>query len=322
MEIDPFCQKVLKKHWPDVPIHSDIKDFDGRTIANTKNLTTCQAGPRQERRVTIAGCDCGDQYETDRESCIDLITGGFPCQPYSCAGKRRGKDDDRALWPEMYRVIREVRPRWILGENVAGFINLGLDQSIADLEMEGYDVQAFVIPACSVNAPHRRDRVWIVANTECDGRGSRGTERQGLGGRAAPDGTDRHAADTAIVGQSPKSNREFDKEQDCKGETNFPGGGREQYAADPEISRLEGINAAGIGCTWRWTPEYADGRNERWTEGWLEAATRLCRVGDGLPRIVDRTNRLKSLGNAIVPQVAAVIMQAIKETETNLKGQT
>ena len=128
VEIDPFCQKILKKHWPQVPIISDIKE-----------------------------------YKQDGTA-IDLLTGGFPCQPFSCAGKQRSKEDDRYLWPEMLRVISEVHPTWIIGENVAGIINMGLDQVLSDLENKGYTCQPFIIPACAVNAPHRRDRVWIVAN--------------------------------------------------------------------------------------------------------------------------------------------------------------
>jgi DNA (cytosine-5)-methyltransferase 1 len=140
-EIDKFCQKVLKKHWPDVPIFDDITKLRGEDI----------------------------------EQPVDIICGGFPCQPYSQAGKRRGKEDDRALWPEMFRVIREIKPKWILAENVAGFVNMGLEDCISELEGEGYynfinnqgkkTIIPFIIPACAVGAPHRRDRVWIVANS-------------------------------------------------------------------------------------------------------------------------------------------------------------
>jgi len=135
VENDVFCQKVLNKHWPNVPIHDDIKTFKG---------------------------DC--YFET-----IDLLTGGFPCQPFSIAGKRGGREDDRYLWPEMLRVISEVRPTWVLAENVAGIVNLALDQVCSDLEGEGYEVQSFIIPACAVNAPHRRDRVWIVGYCNQEG---------------------------------------------------------------------------------------------------------------------------------------------------------
>ena len=129
-ENDKFCQKVLAKHWPDIPIHENIEELDGRQYRGT----------------------------------IQLICGGFPCQPYSVAGDQRGAEDDRALWPEMLRVIREVEPAWVIGENVSGIINMELDNVLSDLENSGYSCQTFVIPACAVDAPHRRDRVWIIAS--------------------------------------------------------------------------------------------------------------------------------------------------------------
>ena len=134
-EIDPYCRAVLSKHWPDIPIHDDVRTLNAR------------------------------QYGAD------LICGGYPCQPFSTAGKRRGAEDDRHLWPEMFRIIKECRPAWILCENVAGHVNLGLDDVLSDLESEGYACQPFIIPALAVDAKHRRDRVWIVANASirrCD----------------------------------------------------------------------------------------------------------------------------------------------------------
>ena len=128
-EIDPFCREVLKKHWPDVPIYEDVRKLKGGEIA------------------------------------ADIICGGYPCQPFSLAGKRQGKEDDRHLWPEVARLLSEIRPRWFIGENVAGHISLGLDDVLSDLEGQGYDAQTFIIPACSVKAPHRRDRVWVVAHS-------------------------------------------------------------------------------------------------------------------------------------------------------------
>jgi DNA (cytosine-5)-methyltransferase 1 len=133
-EIDQYCQKVLAKHWPQVPIYSDIK------------------------KLTRQG------LESDGISQPDIITGGFPCQPFSVAGKQRGQDDNRHLWPEMLRIISELHPAWVVGENVSGFVRLALDDCISDLEGQGYAVQSFIIPACAVNASHRRDRVWIMAN--------------------------------------------------------------------------------------------------------------------------------------------------------------
>ena len=131
-EIEEYPQKILKKHWPDVPLFTDIRQLNKQVLEEN-------------------GIDS-----------IELICGGFPCQPYSLAGNRKGKDDDRHLWPEMLRLINEIRPRWVIGENVAGFISMALDDVLSDLETAGYQAQSFVIPACAVNAIHRRDRVWIV----------------------------------------------------------------------------------------------------------------------------------------------------------------
>lgn len=208
VEIDKFCQKILKKHWPDTPIISDIKD-----------------------------------YKHDNTP-IFLLTGGFPCQPFSCAGKRAGKEDDRYLWPEMLRIISEVHPTWLIGENVAGIINMGLDQVLSDLENEGYACQPFIIPACAVNAPHRRDRIWLIANSNSK-----------RGGRNVVNKTNRCYRGLQIYKE------------------------------------------------WEDKKSYSD---------WIKTSTRICRVNDGIPNRVDR---LKSLGNAIVPQVGAQIMQVIKEID-------
>jgi len=132
-EWNEFGQKVLKYYWPDAELFTDITKSDFTKYANQ----------------------------------IDILTGGFPCQPYSTAGKRLGKEDERHLWPEMLRVIREVKPTWIVGENVRGLVSwnggLVFHEVQTDLENEGYEVQPFLIPAASVNAPHRRDRIWFVA---------------------------------------------------------------------------------------------------------------------------------------------------------------
>jgi DNA (cytosine-5)-methyltransferase 1 len=138
-EIEPYCRDVLKKNFPNIIIYSDIRNI-------TKNKLV-------------------EDGVIDEEEGIDVITGGFPCQPYSVAGKQRGKADDRHLWPEMLRVIRELRPAWILGENVTGIIKLALDDVLSDLDREGYTTRTFVFPARAVGAPHQRQRVWIVAHT-------------------------------------------------------------------------------------------------------------------------------------------------------------
>jgi len=133
-EIDPFCRKILKYHFPDAEQYGDIRTAD---------------------------------FAVWRDR-IDVLTGGFPCQPFSLAGKRKGTEDDRYLWPEMLRVIRTVRPHWVVGENVYGIVNwsegMVLDTVCSDLEAAGYEVQPYIIPACGVGAPHRRDRCWFVAH--------------------------------------------------------------------------------------------------------------------------------------------------------------
>lgn len=141
---DPFCQEVLKKHWPTSKIYGDIRTVEGEVA--------------------------------------DIVTGGFPCQPFSVAGHKRGTEDARHLWPEMLRVIRESKPTWVIAENVRGLLTQGggvvFEQVCTDLEAEGYDVQPIIIPAISVNAPHQRDRVWFIANSTSLGRSSRSGFRQ------------------------------------------------------------------------------------------------------------------------------------------------
>lgn len=144
-EINPFGRQVLNHYWPNAYHHDDIK-----------TLTFKKIDYELKQRF-------GENWNAD-----DIIlTGGFPCQPYSAAGKRLGKEDERHLWPEMLRVIREVQPKWVVGENVLGLVNwsggLVFEEVQADLESEGYEIQPYVLPAASVNAPHKRDRVWFVA---------------------------------------------------------------------------------------------------------------------------------------------------------------
>lgn len=133
-----YPTKVLEKHWPDIPRWRDIRTLTGESFYERTGLHTA-----------------------------DIISGGFPCQPFSVAGKRRGKEDDRYLWPEMLRVIEELRPSWVVGENVAGIIRMALDNVLSDLESQGYTARTFVLPAAGVGAMHRRYRTAIVAYTDC-----------------------------------------------------------------------------------------------------------------------------------------------------------
>ncbi len=246
---EPYAQAVIKKHWPNVPIHEDIKTLDGTAY----------------RGVT-------------------LLTGGFPCQPFSNAGKRRGKDDDRYLWPQMLRVIQEARPDWIVGENVVGIIGLALDQVCSDLEAEGYEVEPIIIPACGVDAQHRRNRVWIVAG----GGAMWPTPRTPSGGpdnsakRLRPSG---HRGTTNLLGAvlaDPKSQQ---------------GSSNDNRQEQREVGRPEQGQFRGSDC--------GELQRSNWT-----TEPGVGRVANGIPYGMDR---IKGLGNAIVPQVAYQIIKGIRE---------
>lgn len=264
-EQEPYAQAVLRKHWPDAPIFDDVCQFDGKPY---------------------------------RGKCW-LLTGGFPCQPFSVAGQRRGEADDRALWPEMLRVIAEARPAWVLGENVDGFVSLGLDRCLSDLEAAGYEVWPVVIPACAVDAPHRRDRVWIVAHSKSERWGAR---RNGWG-EAAGSGT--HAEShrpsqnpLAVANADDRLRHEPDKELRTRRDTANGCGSscdtNPEYAPNPDGEQAR-RPAKSRGECCEWEPEPAVGR-----------------VANGIP---NRMDRLRGLGNAIVPQVAAEIIEAMIQSE-------
>lgn len=203
-EVDDFCCRVLRKNFgEDIIIHRDIRDLDGKEYFGK----------------------------------VNIVTGGFPCQPFSVAGKRNGTSDNRYLWPEMLRVIKESRPTWVIGENVTGIINLALEKVCTDLESEGYEVQPIIIPASGTGASHKRERVWILANS-----------------------------DSRRCTQCYERIRNF---------------------------------------------QFPDKRS-RW-----EAEPILDRVVNGVSSKLDWRNRITSLGNAIVPQIAYIILKCISEIEEN-----
>ncbi len=241
-EIEKYCQKVLKKHWPNVPIFEDIKTLNGADI-----------GP------------------------IDIICGGYPCQPFSLAGKRAGQQDDRHLWPEMLRIIQETNPRWFIGENVTGHISMGLDQVLFDLESEGYETQTFIIPACAVDAPHRRDRVWITAHADAINSRQR-SDQQPKGPQ--PGRIRQRRVDTI---KNIMANAIMPRSQERK----TIAGGKKQTQSTDKRQTIE--------------------RNHRWP-----AEPGVRRVAHGIPNRVDR---IKGLGNAVVPQIPEIIGRAIMAIE-------
>lgn len=289
-EIDPYCRALLRKHWPQAVIHEDIKKLTAERLANDTVSHEYRDGKGQGAEANeVPGINrekvrSGRPVGTTGSHGFDLLTGGFPCQPFSTAGFRRGTEDNRYLWPEMLRIIRLATPRWIVAENVSGLLTwkqgMVFEDVCADMENEGYEVQAFLFPACAVDAPHRRDRVWIVAHSR-----------------------------SAESGRLP----------DERGREKVPahrGNGKD--APNASDARLQGRKRKGTLGEGSGTPRPASER--AWDENWIQAATRLCRMDDGLPARMDglefskprhRRERLKALGNAIVPQVAEIIFRAI-----------
>lgn len=303
-EIDPFCRKVLRKHWPDVPIHEDIKTLAYAPSADARGgerLSEGQESSDGQSPLVLfdASRGSGESGSGDNHGgcelfrgTIDLICGGFPCQPFSHAGKRAGKEDDRHLWPEMCRVISEVQPAWVLGENVAGIIGMELDQVLSDLEALGYSTGTFVIPACAVDAPHRRDRVWIVANASSGrwGRENKGKIQQS--GRAEVIGSSKRAARLQVLA-GLKRWRQGEDVADASSTGRRPEGVASQKIPEP------GAQQRSAGC--------AGGERSEWLP-----EPPVGRVAHGIP---SRVHRLRALGNAVVPQVVEVIGRAILENE-------
>lgn len=303
VEKEPFCQKILKKHFKNAKGFSDIKEFDGRPW-NGK---------------------------------ADIVTGGFPCQPFSIAGRRKGNTDDRYLWDEMFRVVREIQPAWVVGENVTGILSMGqqkggsllegekyaawmecsiLPQIEKDFEEIDYSVQTFIIPACAVNAPHRRDRVWIIAN-----RTGTGLER---------------SAGASLQRGELRSSRCFTKNphgefnginETCRGFGEYRDISSANEIRTTSNTNLERQQGSGEHGRPLHSKQDKKGKVDRvihdyqFKKKWNEVATSFCRVDDGLSGQLDkyRKPRLKALGNAIVPQVAAEIFRCIDQYELNEK---
>ena len=245
-DTEEWCRKVLAKHWPDVPIATDVKE-----LAN----------------------------EPERIPDFDILTAGYPCQPFSLAGERRGKEDDRHIWPDIFRIVQAKRPAWCVFENVYGHVSMGLDEVLSDLEGEGYATRPFIVPACAVDAPHRRDRLWIIARDVENTRHRRRRDKRPV--ERGQDAQGRRPTDSNQVGGSGEQSTLVADADNTGREKQWRG-----------VPALQKHNAAQ--CRSRWKPEPSVGR-----------------VANGIPRRVDR---LRGLGNAIVPQIAMNIGLTIKES--------
>ena len=348
VEKDKYCQKVLKKNFPNIPIEEDIKNVKGK------------------------------------EGDADVIVGGFPCQPMSVAGKRKGTDDDRYLWPEMFRLIREIKPQFVIGENVQGIINIQngmvLRQVQDDLESEGFEVQCFLIPASGIGAWHQRYRVWIVGhsqhngsltskierrNTETATGTQEGTNTTGEPERTSGSRNNEDVSNTEIIGT--RESRNINQE-----EGNQSGSSTQSYSSSEDVSNTDSgmrrgwrtIGESGEDKVWRFYPEKeeqtrvdirsetigrdvisgeetdvlqsdderreerdisnkseeqnissgghdTDGQEQTWWQ--IESNVRGVPNGISYGLDKDRANRIKTLGNAIVPQIAREIGLAIKK---------
>lgn len=230
-EIDKFCQRVLRKNFGE-----DIKIFD----------------------------DISNLRKEDINGTVDLLTGGFPCQPFSRAGERLGEADERYLWEEMLRIISDIKPKWVIGENVNGIIDMALDKIITSLESIHYKAELYIIPASAVGMRHRRDRVWIIAYPSCDFSTSFG-----------------------ILNRDSDKAERWNKIQ-------------EEWCKDRQFVEVASI---------------IDRRISGWQGEFPEP--KLVRIPNGLPGELDK-GRIKALGNAIVPQIAMVLLAALKTVDDNL----
>lgn len=281
-DINPFSRKLCSFYWPNAESYDNIKTTDFRIWRGK----------------------------------IDVLSGGFPCQPFSTAGKRMGKEDDRHLWPEMLRAIREIKPRYVVGENVRGIASwsdgLVFEEVFSDLEGQGYEVQAFLLPAVGINAPHKRDRFYFVAkDTGSNGRIQRESEQEGAAFRELREistgGSDRVHLQEGIAADSKRSGLEHSNEtRNVLGSVSEAQGEQCKSTDDTKTDDYVCTEQGGPSETWDWFPTKSP----------------LCSGDDGLPDQLDgltfsnwRKQSIMGYGNAIVPQIALRIFSTINETD-------
>ena len=260
-DIEKYPRQVLQKHWPHVKQYEDIKELN-------------------YERLKADGIDS-----------IDIITGGYPCQPFSIAGRQKGEQDPRHLWPEYFRLVKELRPTWVIGENVSGHIKLGLDTVIEDLESEDYSVRPFSISASSIGANHQRERIWILAHSRRS--------------------------------QWPRAELRGENENETRKEN------ANQFERSSSTSEVDVANTNDERLQRQWqsrnqfTPRFNSSRESSeegqrtMGQGWWESEPNMGRVAHGVPKRVDR---LKSLGNSLIPQIPYYIGKTILEVMANTKS--
>jgi DNA (cytosine-5)-methyltransferase 1 len=272
-EKDEFCQKVLQKNFKNIPIEGDIRNVKG------------------------------EKYKAD------VVTGGFPCQPFSVAGKRKGTDDDRYLWDETIRVVRECKPKWFIGENVEGLINIQegmvLRQVQTDLEKEGFEVQCLIIPASGIGAWHQRKRIWIIG-CNVSNSDSRMRRRWGTIGESG-------ANEIWGFYSSEKKQSSNDIRSKTIGCNDILG--EEQNLQYTDNQRCKESNISSESKKSEFNNREYDSTTENKT--WWQTQSELCGIPHGVSTTMDkdRANRVKSLGNSIVPQIARELGKAIIEAE-------
>jgi len=318
-EKDKFCQKVLQKNFKNIPIEGEIRNVKG------------------------------EKYKAD------VVTGGFPCQPFSVAGKRKGTDDDRYLWDETIRVVRECKPKWFIGENVEGIINIQegmvLRQVQTDLEKEGFQVQCLVIPASGIGAWHQRKRVWIIGCNVSNSDKSRSFKeystsfnRQNKGDGFINESGSRSNENVSntdsrmrrrgrTIGESGTNQVwGFHIKKEKQSEQNF----RSKVIGCDDLFREDVSNSNGKRSQGYKFQQHLETRKQSSTndgkesfkrqQTWWQTQSELCGVPDGVSYELDkdRANRVKSLGNSIVPQIARELGKAIIKAEnvsdSNLNG--
>ena len=270
-EWNEFGKKVLNYYWPNSESFHDITKTDFTKYAGT----------------------------------IDIISGGFPCQPYSTAGKRLGKEDERHLWPEMLRAIQEIKPRWVVGENVRGLVNwnegLVFHEVQSDLENAGYEVQPFLLPAASVNAPHKRDRIWFIAHSN-NKRGGSGFKQ--------------------VQKENGKISKRYNYPKSCDTDIQW-------HIANSCDKGLQGREIKGSFKEKKREGEYDRNSSRQVSIGWENFPTQapICNGDDGISSRLDsitfskwRTESIKAGGNAVVPQVVHQIFKAIEEYERTISS--